>query len=353
MKEDYYSLLGVTSSASQEELKKAYRKLAIKWHPDKNKDNPEAEEKFKQISEAYDILSNSQKRQQYDQFGHAAFEQGRGPAGGGGGFHADPFDMFNSFFGGGGGATFSGMFRRQEAKSTTGASLRIDLEVTLQEIITGVDRELRYEKNEKCPTCRGSGSSTKTKIQSCGTCRGSGTVYRNMGIMQIQQPCPACGGSGQSITDPCGSCEGHGVAPIKTDVKVKIPKGAYTGTKLRVSGGGHECKSGKPGDLYIIVNVKPDSYFDRDGDNLVCKEDVMFYDLLLGSKVKISTPHGHVNVSIPPLTKHEAVLKVTDHGIPNLRTGNLGDLFVMVSAKYPTKLTPEQKGILELYKKSS
>lgn len=354
MKEDYYSLLGVSKTATEDELKKAYRKLAVKWHPDKNKDNPQAEEKFKQISEAYDILSNPQKRQQYDQFGHAAFEQGAGQPRGGG-FHSDPFDMFNSFFGGGGGGRFSDMFnqgnRRSQPKS--GASLRIDLEVTLNEIITGVERELRYEKNEKCMTCRGTGKSTNTKIEPCVQCRGQGVVYRQLGIMQVQQPCPSCGGTGDSMTDPCNSCNGHGVAPIKTDLKVKIPKGSYTGTKLRVSGGGHESKEAQAGDLYVIVNVKKDSYFDRDGDDLICKENIPFQDMLLGTKKKIPTPHGKVNVTIPSLTKHEAVLKVSEHGVPNMRSGRLGDLYVVVSAEFPKKLTPEQKSILELYRKSS
>ena len=350
MKNDYYTLLNVAKDATQEELKKAYRKLAVQWHPDKNKDDPEAEEKFKEISEAYAILSDQEKRSKYDQFGHAAFENtGHRPQS-----HSNPFDMFNSFFGGGGGGQFSDMFgQRPNNKKSTGASLRIDLEVTLQEIITGVDRELRYEKNEKCMTCRGSGNSPKTKIHTCGTCQGHGLVYRQVGIMQIQQPCPACQGSGQSITDPCLSCDGHGVSPIKTDVKVKIPKGAYSGTKLRISRGGHESKQGPPGDLYVIINVKSDSYFDRDGDDLICKEPVMFHDLLLGIKKTIPSLHGMVNITIPPLTKHEAVLKVSHHGVPNMRSGRLGDLFVVVSAEYPTKLTPEQRGILELYKKTS
>jgi molecular chaperone DnaJ len=352
MKEDYYSLLGISKSATEAELKKAYRKLAVRWHPDKNKDNPEAEEKFKQISQAYDVLSNPQKRQQYDQFGHAAFEQGGGQPRTGG-FHSDPFDMFNSFFNGGSGQ-FSDMFNQQTNRTQpkTGASLRIDLEVTLKEIITGVNRDLRYEKNEKCMTCRGTGKSTDTKVETCMHCRGQGTVYRQLGIMQVQQQCPSCGGSGHTITDPCGTCNGHGVSPIKTDIKVKIPKGSYTGTKLRISGGGHESKSAQPGDLYVIVSVKKDSYFDRDGDDLVCKETIPFQDMLLGTKKKISTPHGNVNVSIPPLTKHETVLKVSEHGVPNMRSGQFGDLYVVVSAEFPMKLTPEQKSILELYKKS-
>lgn len=350
MKEDYYTLLGVSKSATADELKKAYRKLAIKWHPDKNKDDKNAEEKFKQISEAYEVLSDETKRLQYDQYGHQAFEQqGQGR----GGFHSNPFDIFESFFGGGGGAQFSDMFgTRQSNRSNRGSSLRFDMEVTLKDIIRGVEKEIRYNKEKKCNTCSGTGKKSDTRVIPCGQCGGTGSVYRSMGIMQMQQPCPVCQGRGQQITNPCKQCNGGGVEDLSTNVKIKIPKGAHTGTKLRISGGGNECKGGSPGDLFVLIHVKKDKYFNREGDDLICEEKINFYDIILGTKVTIPSPHGRVNIKVPPNTQPDAILKVKNHGTPNIRTDHLGDLYVIIKVELPTFLSSEQKGLLELYKKS-
>jgi molecular chaperone DnaJ len=354
MKEDYYTLLGVSKSATPEELKKAYRKLAIKWHPDKNKDDAAAEEKFKQISEAYEVLSDETKRNKYDQFGHAAFDQS---ASGQGGYHSNPFDIFNSFFGGGTGTghgTFSDFFGGSSSRSSQGESLRFDMEVSLKEIIHGISKEIKYDRDVACSQCKGTGETPHTQKIRCSQCNGNGAVYRQMGVMQIQQPCPACSGSGQNIINPCGRCTGRGVTPSTTKVKIKIPKGAHTGTKLKISKGGNESKEdhSRPGDLYVIVHVKQDSYFKREGDDLICENKISFYDAILGTKTTIPSLHGKVNINIPTTTQPDAVLKVTGHGIPNMRTHQAGDLYVIVKVVLPEKLSSEQKSILELYKKT-
>lgn len=352
MKEDYYTLLGVSKTASANELKKAYRKLAIKWHPDKNKDDSTAEEKFKQISEAYEVLSDETKRAQYDQFGHQAFEQG----GRDGGFHSNPFDIFNSFFGGGGGGIFSDFFGGnsdpQVAQGRPGASLRFDMQVTLDDIIRGVSRDIKYNKEDKCKSCKGTGKTSHTQTIKCTQCDGHGQVIRQMGIMQMQQICPSCSGEGYNIVNPCLSCNGHGVVATTTKVKIKIPKGSHTGTKLKIAGGGNQSKSGPAGDLYVIIRIKNHEYFNREGDDLICEEQINFYDIILGTKLTIPSLHGKVNINVPVNTQPDAILKVKAHGVPNLRTTQLGDLYVIVKVVLPKELSSEQKSILELYKKT-
>lgn len=353
MKEDYYNLLGVNKTASADELKKAYRKLAIKWHPDKNKNDKNAEETFKQISEAYEVLSDKTKRAQYDQFGHSAFEQA---GSGGGGYHSNPFDIFNSFFGSGGGnATFSDMFQggTRRRHGDTGSSLRLDLEVTLKDIIRGITKEVTYSKDEHCKSCRGTGKTSNTQTVTCDYCVGQGVVYRQMGIMQVQQPCGVCGGTGQQITNPCSKCNGQGIRNSRSNVKIKVPRGAQTGTKLRISGGGNECRGGSAGDLYAIIHVKKDNYFNREGDDLICEEQLNFYDMILGTKVMISSLHGKVSITIPSNTQPDAVLKIANHGVPNLRTDHLGDLYVIVKVDLPKSISSVQHELLELYKKTS
>ena len=350
MKEDYYTLLGVDKSVSPTELKKAYRKLAIQWHPDKNKDDPSAEEKFKQISEAYEVLSDETKRNKYDQYGHNAFTQGAP----GSGFHSNPFDIFNSFFSGGGGGAFSDIFGGAPRQSShRGESLRFDIEVSLKDIIKGLTKEIRYSKEKNCTGCDGSGKTTHTQTITCDQCNGQGAVYRQMGVMQIQQPCPSCSGTGRTIINPCGSCRGQGSVTSSSNVKIKIPKGSHTGTKSKVAKGGNDCPSGVPGDLYVIVYVKDDEYFDRQGDDLICEEKLNFYDMVLGTKLTIPSLHGKVNINVPPNTQPDAILKVQTHGTPNMRTGRNGDLYVVTKVQLPNKTTKEQIAILELYKKTS
>ena len=353
MNEDYYSLLEINKNADQAQIKKAYRKLAIKWHPDKNKGDSAAEEKFKKISQAYDVLSDENKRRQYDSLGHDMFTQQQSGGNRGGGFHSDPFDVFNSFFGGGGGGPFSDFFGgRQQKQKTSGSNLQINLQVTLNDIIFGKETNIKYHREERCSSCRGTGAAPHSKVETCGTCRGQGVVYRQMGVMQIQQHCPSCGGSGQITTIPCESCSGVGIEKTNNNVKIKIPKGASSGIKLRVSGGGNSDKQGNHGDLYVIVIVEDDGIHERNGDDLIIRQEIDFQDMILGSKKRINTPHGKVNLTIPACTKNETVLKVKDHGIPNLNTGRLGDFYVILNAIFPTTITEEQKSILELYRKT-
>lgn len=356
MSEDYYNILNVSKSASADEIKKAYRKLAIKWHPDKNKGDASAEEQFKKISEAYDVLSDDNKRSQYDQFGHAAFQQG---AGGGGGFQGgrDPFDMFNSFFQGGGPnpGGFNGFFTRENGRRTArkvvGTNLKLDVEVKLKDIIREKSINLSYTRNDKCNTCSGTGQTNNSTHAQCGYCGGRGVVYRNMGIMQLEQECGHCSGSGTIIKNPCGTCRGTGIIMRKAHASVKIPIGSHSGIKLRVSEMGNYDKAGY-GDLYVFVHVLNDELYDRDGDDLIRKLNISFCDLILGTERKVESLYGDVKVKIPQMSKPEQILKVKEFGIPNMSTHRKGDMFLILNPEFPDKISEEQKSILELYKKS-
>ena len=353
MSEDYYSVLEVSRNADASELKKAYRKLAIKWHPDKNKGDSSAEERFKKISEAYDVLSDEKKKSQYDAMGHDMYTKQGSSGGRTGGFHSDPFDVFNSFFGGGGGGAFSDFFGgRQKQQKTSGSNLQINMQVSLNDIIFGKETNIKYQREEKCNQCRGSGAAPHSKIETCGTCRGQGMVYRQMGVMQIQQQCPSCGGTGQITTIPCESCSGVGIEKTNNNVKIKIPKGASSGIRLRVSGGGNSDKQGNYGDLYVVLVVEDDGIHERNGDDLIIKQQIDFYDIVLGCTKKINTPHGIVKLTIPSCSKNETILKIKEHGVPSMVSGRLGDFYVILNAKFPTSISSEQKSILELYRKT-
>lgn len=353
MSEDYYSILEVSRNVDASELKKAYRKLAIKWHPDKNKGDSSAEEKFKKISEAYDVLSDEKKKSQYDAMGHDMYTK-QGSGGGSGGFHSDPFDVFNSFFGGGGRGPFSDFFggRNERQQKSSGSNLQINIQVKLHDIIFGKETNIKYKREEKCNQCRGTGAAPHAKVETCGTCRGSGFVYRQMGVMQIQQHCPSCDGSGRMITSPCHTCSGSGIEQTTNNVKIKIPKGASSGVKLRVSSGGNSDRNGNYGDLYVILVVEDDGKYERNGDDLIMKEIIEFQDLILGCTKKVQTPHGTINLQIPKFSNNESVLKIKEHGIPSMVNGSLGDFYVILNAEFPKTLTEEQKSILELYKKT-
>jgi molecular chaperone DnaJ len=352
MEQDYYNILNVTESASADEIKKSYRKLAIKWHPDKNQGNPEAEEQFKKISEAYDVLSDENKKAQYDQFGHAAFKQ----QGQGGGRHHDPFDMFNSFFGGGGG-NFDSFFtsdNRKKRQPTQGSDLKIDIEVKLSEIINESHRTIKYTRNGKCNSCNGTGETSTSTYKQCKTCNGHGIIYRRMGPMQMEQTCPSCEGTGQELHDGCVKCQGQGVITEKIETRIKIPKGCHTGVKLRVSKHGNYIKGGGFGDLYAVIYVKKDEYFERDGDHLICEEHIDFYDMILGENKVIKSLYGKVNLKIPTGTQPDSILRVIGHGLPRMRsTESKGDLYVIIKPIFPRKISNENRSILELYKKSN
>tara|TARA_B100000676_G_scaffold297223_1_gene338651 strand:+ start:166 stop:1239 length:1074 start_codon:yes stop_codon:yes gene_type:complete len=357
MTEDYYTVLNVTKNASQDELKKAYRKLAIKWHPDKNKGDEVAEEKFKKISEAYEVLSDETKRAQYDQFGHSAFQQGhQGPPPG-----QNPFDIFNSFFGGGGhphgnpGGSFHEFFTRDNPRGTRhqpGSNLKMEVEVTLKDIIKEKSINLSYTRNDQCSSCNGKGQTANSSTTTCGQCGGRGAVYRQMGVMQLEQPCGLCQGTGTIIKNPCGTCRGNGYTSKKVNTNIKIPMGSHSGMKLRVSGMGNYDKGGF-GDLYVFISVKNDETYERDGDDILRNLRVPFADMILGTEKKVDSLYGKVRVQIPKLTKPDAVLRVTSHGVPNMNTHKKGDMYIILQPEFPTKLSDTQRSALELYRKAN
>lgn len=348
MTDDYYSILGVSKNANDVDIKKAYRKLAIKHHPDKNKDDKASEETFKKLGEAYSVLSDSEKRNQYDQVGHHNFVNSASS----GGFNrsSDPFEAFNSFFQGG--------FHKTEPFNKTnsprvGSNLKIEIEVSLQDIIYDTTKVTKYKRHGKCTTCNGKGVTDESKIQNCATCGGNGVVYRRMGPMQVQQVCPSCGGEGTYIVNPCGRCSGQGIMEESLNINIKIPKGVHTGSRLRISDHGNFAKGGTFGDLYVHVYIKKDKVFERDGDDIICTSEIDFQDLILGTKRNIDSLYGKLSLQIPPLSQPDNILKVKEHGIPNSRTGRKSDMYVVLKPKFPKKLSQEQESILQLYTKTN
>ena len=358
-KRDYYELLGVQKGASADEIKKAYRKQAIKFHPDKNPDDKEAEEKFKEIGEAYEVLSNEQKRAAYDQFGHAAFNKGGGGGGGGfggaGGFH-DPFDIFREVFGGGGGgggSIFDELFgggggRGQQTGPRRGSDLRYDLEIDFREAVLGCEKEITISKLDKCSKCGGSGGEAGAKVQSCNTCGGRGQIVRSRGIFSVAQTCPDCDGAGQQIDKPCRSCRGTGRKEAKSTIKLKIPAGVDTGARLRSSGNGEAGTHGGPaGDLYVVLHVRDHEVFTRDGDDLICEVPITFPQAAIGADVDVPTVTGRTKVRIPGGTQGGTVFRVKGKGVKNVQGYGTGDLLVRVVVEIPTKLTLQQRAKLE------
>lgn len=359
--EDFYKILGVEKSATAQEIKKAYRKLALKYHPDHNPGDKAAEEKFKKVSEAYEVLSNDEKRAKYDQFGHAAFTQGGGATysqGGFGGFQ-DPFDVFREVFGGGGGggAAFYDFFgggagggRQQDYdEPERGSDIRAEIEITLEEAAKGASRTIRYNRMVVCPTCNGSGSkdgSSGKKI--CTKCKGSGQVRMAQGPIRFTQPCPECGGTGTVIENPCPKCGGTGRVKERNEVKIDIPAGVYTGSRLRKSGAGNAgYNGGDYGDLYVVIYVSPNPKFERDGNDLYTDIKIKFTLAALGGQVEIETLTGKAVLKIPAGTQPNSALRMKGLGMPNLRGGEKGDLYVRINVEVPSKLTDEQRKKLE------
>jgi len=351
-KEDYYELLGVERTVTVEELKKAYRKKAVQFHPDKNPGNKQAEEMFKKVSEAYEILQDADKRAAYDRYGHAAFAGpgARGPAAGG--FH-DPFDIFREVFnqGGGGGGIFEEMFgggARSREGGQDGSDLRYDLEITLEEAARGMEREISFRKLAACERCEGSGAEPGSKRVTCPTCRGAGQVRRSGGIIVFTQTCPTCGGSGRKIEKPCTVCHGEGRLPKTTKLTVRIPPGVDTGSRLRSAGNGEAGASGgSAGDLYIVVSVKEHELFERQGDDLFCEIPIKFTLATLGGAIEVPTLSGKASLKLPPGTQSGTTFRLRDKGMPRLRGGGHGDQLVRVHVEVPTSLTAEQRKLLE------
>ncbi len=358
-KRDYYEVLGVSKTASQDEIKKAFRKLAIKYHPDRNKDNPEAEAKFKEAGEAYEVLSDETKRQQYDQLGPEAFEQaqtaggaGGNPFGGGfgGGFSGSGMeDIFDMFFGGQGGRSSRGTSGPQR-----GADLRFDLQISFEEAAFGAEKEISLYRDEACPHCHGDGAEPGSKVETCPDCHGSGyvrfTQNTMFGQMVNERPCSKCHGEGKIISEPCKECRGKGTVKKNKKIKVKIPAGVDDGSRLRVSNEGEAgAKGGPNGDLYVYLFVKPHKFFDRDGTTIHCEIPINIVQATLGAEVKVPTLDGNVTMKIPEGTQPGKVLRLKGKGVPSLRGGVRGDQLVHVKVVIPTKLTDKQKEALRSF----
>ena len=347
-RQDPYELLGVSRSASAEEIKASYRKLAMKYHPDRNPGNTEAEEHFKELSHAYDILIDPDKRAAYDRFGHGAFE---GPgAGARGGFH-DPFDLFREVFGAGGGGIFEHFFgggMGGAAEAGRGADLRYDLEIKLEEAARGVEKEIELRKSGRCSACGGSGAGAGAKLHTCPTCRGRGQVIASRGFFQVAQPCPRCRGAGEMFDHPCKVCRGEGRAETVSRIKLKIPAGIEDGSRLRSSGNGEAgVRGAASGDLYVVIHIREHKVFSREGDDLFCEIPVPFVTAALGGEIQVPTLDGKASVKIPAGTQSGTVFKLRGKGMPHLRGGGHGQMLVRVAVEVPTKLSAEQRRKLE------
>lgn len=360
-KRDYYEVLGVDKGASADEIKKAYRKKAVQYHPDKHKGDKAMEERFKEVSEAYEVLKDPDKKAAYDRFGHAAFEgggagAGRGPMGGG--FH-DPFDVFREVFGGGGGGSaFEEFFGgggggRGAGGAQGGADLRYDIEVSLMEAYKGVEREIEYRTALQCERCNGQGAEPGSRVVTCTTCGGAGRVISSRGFFQVQQTCPACGGAGRIPEQRCTACGGEGRVMKSKKVKIKIPAGIDSGLKLRSAGNGEAGVMGGPaGDLYVVVHVRQHNLFDRDGDDLRCDVPIKFTLAALGGVIEVPTlsnSSGRVTLKVPPGTQDGTTFKLRDRGMPSLRGGGHGNQYVRVHIEVPKKLSAEQRKHLEAF----
>lgn len=355
-KRDYYEILMVTREVTTEDLKKSYRKLAVKFHPDKNPGDKEAEDKFKELGEAYDVLSDPDKRAAYDRFGHAAFAQGGGaPRGGGGGFH-DPFDIFREVFGAGGGGAGGGIFEqffggggnRDRENRQRGNDLRYDMQISLEEAARGAEKEIEVSKLEACGQCKGSGAESGSRVVGCQTCGGRGQVVSSRGFFQVSQTCPRCRGTGQTVERPCPKCKGEGRAEQTTRIKLRIPAGIEDGSRLRSSGNGEAGVRGGPrGDLYVVVHIKEHDFFERDAENLYCEIAVSFATATLGGEVNVPTFDGPATLKVPGGTQSGTVFKLKSKGMPVLNSTARGDLMARLTISVPQKLTPEQKKKVE------
>ena len=336
-KEDFYDTLGVSRTATEAEIKKAYRRMAMKYHPDRNPDNADAEEHFKEAKEAYEILSNSQKRAAYDQFGHAGVDQSAGGQRGAGGF-SDVFgDVFNDIFGAAGG--------RQNSR---GADLRYHLDLTLEEAVAGTTAKIRIPVSVSCETCDGSGAKKGTQPVMCTTCGGHGQVRMQQGFFSVQQACPHCRGTGQMIKEPCGDCHGEGQIQEHKTLSVKVPAGVDTGDRIRLSGEGEAGTGGAgPGDLYVEVQVQRHEVFTRDGSNLYCDVPISFVTASLSGDLEVPTLSGKASLKIPEGTQTGQQFRLRSKGVKSVRGGAVGDLMCRVIIETPVKLSKKQKELLQ------
>ncbi len=343
-KRDYYEVLGVNRDADEDALKKAYRKLAMKWHPDRNPDNPKAEEHFKEAKEAYEVLSDAQKRAAYDRHGHAGVDAAAGAGAGGAGYgsFADAFgDIFGEIFGGaaGGGRSRSGVYR--------GADLRYNLEITLEQAAHGTETRIRIPTADECATCKGTGAKPGTSPKQCPTCHGHGQVRMQQGFFSIQQTCPNCHGAGKVVSDPCQACSGAGRVKSHKTLSVKIPAGVDEGDRIRLAGEGeHGMNGGPAGDLYVQLHIKAHAVFQRDGDDLHCEMPISFTTAALGGEIEIPTLDGTAKIKVPHETQSGKAFRLRGKGIKGVRSSHHGDLFCHVVIETPVSLTERQKELL-------
>lgn len=344
-KKDYYETLGVSRSANADEIKKAFRQLAMQHHPDRNPDNKASEEKFKEVKEAYEILSDPQKRARYDQFGHAGFDASS--MGGGRSFDfGDISDIFGDIFG----DVFGGGGRSKRQRAQRGADLIYNLELSLEDAVHGTSTKIKIPSWNTCEECLGSGAKKGTSPTVCGTCNGQGQVHLQQGFFSVTQTCPDCRGQGQAIKEPCPKCRGHGRIQQEKMLSVKIPAGVDTGDRIRLQGEGEGGSHGAPhGDLYVQIKVKPHRLFNREGNDLYCEIPVDFTHLALGGEIEVPTLNGRVKLKIPVETQSGKLFRIRGKGVSSIRSGRVGDLLCRVVVETPVNLTREQKDILKQF----
>ena len=343
-KRDYYEVLGVDRSAADQEIKKAYRRIAMKYHPDRNPDDEDADAKFKEATEAYDVLMNAEKRSAYDQFGHAGVDQTMGGGGfQGGASFSDIFgDVFGDIFGGGGGG-------RQGPQR--GSDLRYTMEVSLEEAVRGATREIKVPTLQHCDTCDGSGAKPGTNPVTCGSCGGAGQVRMQQGFFQVQQTCPKCRGRGKTISDPCIDCRGQGLLEKTKTLSVKVPPGVDTGDRIRLTGEGEAGPSGGPnGDLFVQIAVRQHNLFERDGRHLYCEVPINFVDAALGGELEVPTLDGKVKLKIPSETQTGKMFRLRGKGVQPVRGGPVGDLMCRAVVETPVNLSAQQRQLLEEFR---
>ncbi len=353
-KKDFYEILGVNKDASEDEIKKSYRKLAMKYHPDRNPDNAKAEEKFKEAKEAYEILSDDQKRAAYDQYGHAGVDPNMGAGGGfggAGGFNDAFGDIFGDIFGGGGGRG-----GQQRSNVYRGADLRYNMEISLEQAAKGTETKIKIPVMSKCEPCDGSGAKSGKSASTCGTCGGHGQVRMQQGFFSVQQTCPKCHGTGKTISkeDECPTCHGDGRTKQHKTLAVKIPAGVDEGDRIRLSGEGEAGVNGGPtGDLYVVIHLKQHEIFERDGGNLHCEMPISISQAALGGEIEVPTLGGSAKMKVPAETQTGAVFRLRGKGIKPLRSSDQGDLMVHVVVETPVKLTEKQKDLLREFETST
>ena len=347
-KRDYYEVLGVERNAGADEIKKAYRKIALKCHPDRNPGDKAAEERFKQASEAYQVLCDADRRAQYDRFGHAAFEQGQGFGGfdfSAGGFDDILGDLFGDFF---------GAPRRGRSRTRRGEDLRFDLEISFEEAVFGAEKTVRIPRLVSCEDCGGSGSKNGTPRETCSACRGSGQLRFQQGLFSIAKTCGQCQGQGSVLRDPCRTCGGAGVARKQHGLSVRIPAGVDTGSRLKLRGEGEAGAHGGPaGDLYVVLHVREHPLFSRDGNDVICEVPIGFTQAALGSEIDVPTPHGKVKVKVPAGTQSGSVQRLKGKGVADVRGYGQGDVLARLVVETPKKLSARQRELLEEFARLS